>query len=374
MINRVIESKIRSRLFKGKAILLLGPRQCGKSTLVENLLKEVGKPYLYMNGDDSDVRSILSNTSSTALKALIGKNELLYIDEAQRISNIGLTIKICTDQIKDVQVIATGSSSFELQQHLNEPLTGRKFEYQLFPLSFAEMVAHHGLLEEKRLLHHRLIYGYYPEIVSSVGEQEELLQLLSSSYLYKDLLMLEQIKKPVLLEKLLKALALQIGSEVSYHELAQMVGADKGTVEKYIDVLEKSFVVFRLPALNKNVRNEIKKGKKIYFYDCGIRNAVLGNFQAPENRTDTGALWENYLMAERFKWNAYQNAKRKMHFWRTTQQQEIDLVEQQEDKFDIYEFKFNAKASYAFTKTFVANYQVGKSSIITPENVEEFLM
>jgi uncharacterized protein len=230
MIPRVLHKAIQQRLFKGKAILIFGPRQCGKSTLVETILKD--KTYLHLSGDDAYIREALSNTSVETLKIIIGKNNLLFIDEAQRINDIGLTLKLITDQLKDVQVIVTGSSAFELSNRVNEPLTGRKYAFMLYPLSFAEMVEHHGFLTERKLIEYRLIYGYYPEIVSKQGEEKELLKLLAGSYLYKDLLMLEQVKKPVLLEKLLKALALQIGAEVSYNELAQTIGANKQTVEK----------------------------------------------------------------------------------------------------------------------------------------------
>ena len=260
MIPRALHDTIEKRLFKGKAVLIFGPRQSGKSTLVETLLQ--GKDHLYLNGDEADIREALTNTTSTKLKALIGNKKIVFVDEAQRIPNIGLTLKLFTDQIKDVQVIATGSSAFELSSQVNEPLTGRKYEFMLYPVSFSEMVRDHGLLTEKRLIEHRLRYGYYPEILTKPGEEKELLKLLANSYLYKDLLNVEQIKKPVLLEKLLKALALQVGSEVNFNELSQIVSADNKTVERYIDLLEKTFVLFRLPALSRNVRNEIKKGKK----------------------------------------------------------------------------------------------------------------
>ncbi|OYY02507.1 MAG: ATPase, partial [Sphingobacteriia bacterium 35-40-5] len=296
------------------------------------------------------------------------------IDEAQRIQNIGLTLKLFTDQIKEVQILATGSSAFELSNQVNEPLTGRKYEFMLYPLSFSEMVAYHGLIQEKRLIDHRLIYGYYPEIVTNTSEESRLLKLLANSYLYKDLLMLEQIKKPIILEKLLKALALQIGSEISLQELAQTVGADGKTVDKYIDLLEKAFVVFRLPALNRNVRNEIKKGKKIYFYDCGIRNAVINNFKSIDSRTDAGALWENYVIAERMKFLHYQNIDAKQYFWRTTQQQEIDLVEEYTETWLAYEFKRNIQAKKRFPQTFTDNYKNVALSIVTPANVEDFLL
>ncbi len=373
MIKRQLEANIKSRLFKGKAMLIFGPRQSGKSTLVEKLLEAQTEPWLYLNGDELDAREQLTNTSSTKLKNIIGKHRIIFIDEAQRIPNIGITLKLFTDQLKDVQVIATGSSAFELSAKVNEPLTGRKYEFMLYPFSFAEMCNHHGLLIEKRMVEHRMIYGYYPEIVANQNDEEELLKLLASSYLYKDLLMLEQIKKPVILEKLLKALAFQIGSEVSYNELGQMVEADKGTVEKYIDLLEKAFVVFRLPALNRNVRNEIKKGKKIYFYDCGIRNAIINNFIPFTSRQDTGALWENYIIAERMKYLRYNNLQVDQYFWRTNQQQEIDLVEEHLGNLTAYEFKWNEKAKVRFPHTFTNNYKGVETKIISPSNLEEFI-
>lgn len=339
MIPRLLQETIRKRLFSGKAILLFGPRQSGKSTLVEALLKEQKESWFYLSGDESDVRALLTDTSSTRLRGLSGKNKIVFIDEAQRIPHIGLTLKLFTDQLKDIQVIATGSSAFELPGKVNEPLTGRKYEFLLYPLSFKEMVNHHGLLTEKRLIEQRLVYGYYPEIVVKQGEEQELLKNLAASYLYKDLLTLEQIKKPVLLEKLLTALALQLGTDVSYHELAQVVGADKNTVEKYINLLAKAFVVFTLPALSRNVMNEIKKGKKIYFYDCGIRNAIINNFNPVMSRTDRGALWENFIIAERMKYLHYKNIASKRYFWRTTRQQEIDLVEDAGTRLRAYEFK-----------------------------------
>ena len=373
MIQRSLRTQFENRLFKGKAILLFGPRQCGKSMLVEDLLKD--KEHLYLNGDDEDVREILTNTSATKLKAWVGNYKIVFIDEAQRVPNIGLTLKLFTDQLKDVQVIATGSSAFELSSKVNEPLTGRKYEYMLYPLSFAEMVAHHGLIEENRLLEHRMIYGYYPEIVTTSGDEKMLLKLLAGSYLYKDLLMLEQIKKPLLLEKLLKALALQVGSEISYHELAQTIGSDGKTVDKYIDLLEQTFVVFRLPALNRNVRNEIKKGKKVYFYDCGIRNAIINNFKPLSSRTDVGALWENFVIAERMKFLRYSNIDVHQYFWRTTQQQEIDLIEEHEaGLLKAFEFKWGKNEKVRFPQTFTDNYQEAETFVISPQNLDEFLM
>jgi uncharacterized protein len=373
MIKRVLHNAVEEVCFKGKAILLFGPRQSGKSTLVESLLKEMNRPWLYLNGDEADIREMLTNTTSSKLKILAGTNKIVFIDEAQRVSNIGLTLKLFTDQLRDIQVIATGSSAFELSSRVNEPLTGRKYEFLLFPLCFKEMVQYHGLLEEKRLLEQRLIFGYYPEIVTKQNQEIVLLKLLTNSYLYKDLLTLEQVKKPVILEKLLRALALQVGNEVNYHELGQMVDADKGTVEKYIDLLEKAFVVFRLPALNRNVRNEIKKGKKIYFYDCGIRNAIINNFKALNTRTDTGALWENFVVAERLKYLRYHGIEAVQYFWRTTQQQEIDLIEETNEKMIAFECKWNPKAKTRFPQTFTSNYANTETHVVSPANIEDFI-
>ncbi len=339
---------------------------------MEAILKD--KDHLYLNGDDADVREILTNTTATKLKTAVGNKKVVFIDEAQRIPNIGLTLKLFTDQIRDVQIIATGSSAFELASQVNEPLTGRKYEFMLYPLSFEELVQHHGLIQEKRLTEHRMIYGCYPEIVTKAGEEAELLKLLAGSYLYKDLLMLEQVKKPPIIEKLLKALALQTGSEISYNEIGQTIDTDSKTVDRYIDLLEKAYVVFRLPALNRNVRNEIKKGKKVYFYDCGIRNAVINNFRPLGSRTDTGALWENYVIAERMKFLRYHNIDITQYFWRTNQQQEIDLIEDNGEQLAAYEFKWKAKGRIKFPLTFTDNYKVSETRVITGDNMEEFLL
>lgn len=373
MIRRAIVQLLQEDLFQGKAILLFGPRQVGKTTVLEALLQDQNQQCLVLNADETDVRESLENTTSTALRSLFGDNKIVFIDEAQRVSNIGLTLKLITDQIKDVQVIASGSSAFDLASQTQESLTGRKYEHFLLPLSFTEMVAHHGLLEEKRLLQQRMIYGYYPEIVSDSTKAEKHIKLLTNSYLYKDLLQLESMKKPALLTKILKALALQVGSEVSYQEISRLANADYHTVEKYIDLLQKTFVIFTLPAFSRNVRNEIRKGQKIYFYDNGIRNAVIGNFHPVENRTDVGALWENFLMAERMKYLNQQGIDRDIYFWRTTQQQEIDYLEEDVDGIRAFEFKWNARKLPRFSKTFLNAYAVNSTEVITPENFTGFI-
>ena len=374
MIRREQTNFAKARLFKGKALLVFGPRQVGKTTFVENLIADLNKKTLFLNGDESDVLVLFENPNASKLKNIIGDNEILVIDEAQRITNIGIVIKIIVDQIKTVQVIATGSSSFELANKLNEPLTGRKYELFLFPIAFSEMVAHNGLLEEKRALEQRLIYGNYPEIITNSIDAKEHVKLIANSYLYKDLFLLEQIAKPVLLQKIVKALALQVGSEVNYNELSRLIQIDNKTIEKYIDLLEKAFVIFKLPALSSNIRNEIKKGKKIYFYDNGIINAVTGNFNPLSQRTDIGSLWENYIISERIKYLNIQQNEAISYFWRTTQQQEIDYIEKKEEQILACEIKWNVKAKKKIPLTFSGNYTNVTSKIITPDNYEEFLL
>ena len=374
MVSRSQIDYAKSRLFKGKVLLVFGPRQVGKTTFVQNLIADLNKKTLSLNGDESDVLVLFENPNVTKLKSIIGDNEILVIDEAQRIANIGIVLKIIVDQIKSVQVIATGSSSFELANKLNEPLTGRKYEMFLYPLSFAEMVAHNGLLEEKRALENRLIYGSYPEIITNSIDAKEHIKLIANSYLYKDLFILDQVSKPVLLQKIVKALALQVGSEVNTNELSKLLQVDNKTIEKYIDLLEKAFVIFKLPALSNNVRNEIKKGRKIYFYDNGIINAVTGNFNPLAQRTDIGSLWENYIISERIKLLNIEQSEASSYFWRTTQQQEIDYIEKSTDQILACEIKWNAKSKYKIPVTFSANYENVTSKIVSPENYEEFLL
>ena len=316
MIERELLNNIRKNLFKGKAILLFGARQTGKTTLVNEIVREYGNSCLMLNADEPDIRLRLNNATSTELKNLIGNAKLLIIDEAQRIINSGLTLKLITDNLKDVQLIATGSSAFELADKIKESLTGRCWEYNLFPFSIVELTNHFGALEESRLLENRLIYGFYPEVINHPGNEKQILNSITDSILFKDLYALEKVKKPATLEKLLQALSLQAGNEVSYSELSQIIEADKETVERYIYLLEKSFIVFRLYALSRNVRNELKRSRKIYFYDNGIRNSIIANFSPLDIRSDKGALWENFLVAERMKLTHYNNYYCKKYFWR----------------------------------------------------------
>lgn len=374
MISRQITEGILEKLVDQKAIILLGPRQSGKSTLLEQLKPHFKAPVLWMNGDDTDIRNQLSSPNSTILRSLIGNASTWVIDEAQRIENIGLCLKIAIDTIKTVKVIATGSSAFELANRIHEPLTGRKWEFHLFPFSFQEMTNHHGALEEKRLLHHRMVYGYYPEVVLNPGQETERLKELANSYLYKDILTWERIQKPDRMERLLQAISFQIGNEVSYNELGQIAGLDNQTVEKYIDLLEKAFIIFRLGSLSRNLRNELKKSRKIYFYDNGLRNAVINQFNPVALRTDVGALWENFMISERIKTLAYHRVQANQYFWRTHAGQEIDYIEERNAVMKAFEFKWGNATRAKIPLSFQKAYPSALSEIITPEKMEAFLM
>lgn len=372
MIERLLQKAIEQRLGQGKAIIVFGARQVGKTTMLKNMLKE-REDVLWMNGDEQDIRNLFENISSTRLKAIIGKNNIVVIDEAQRITDIGIGIKLITDNFPNVQVFATGSSSFDLSNKVREPLTGRKFEYYMFPLSFAELVEYNSLLEEKRLLTHRLIYGSYPDVVNNIGDERIVLNELADSYLYKDILMFDKIKKSEKLVKLLQALAYQIGSEVSYNELAQTCGIDPKTVESYVQLLEQSYIIFRLGSFSRNLRNELKFARKIYFWDCGIRNAIIGNYQEPEARLDTGALFENYIISERIKKLKYEKSYAQSYFWRTSAKQEIDYIEDIDGKISAFEFKWNPKRKAKVPLSFARSYPDAEFKVVTRDNYEEIL-
>jgi predicted AAA+ superfamily ATPase len=372
VITRDIWKNIEKRLFKGKVIILIGARQVGKTTLLK-ALESSKKNIIRINADEPDVQAIFENPTSTFLKNEFGHLKILIIDEAQRIPNIGLKLKLITDEIKTLQVIATGSSSFDLANQVNEPLTGRKWEFHLFPVSFQEMARYHGRNAEKRLLSHRLVYGYYPEIVLSHMDAKSLLKQISDSYLYKDLLTWNKIHKSEKIIKLLQALAFQVGNQVSYSELSRLVGLDSQTIESYIILLEQAYVVFRLGTYNNNLRTELKKTRKIYFYDNGIRNALIANFQTIELRNDKGALWENFLVSERLKLNNNSGRWVNRYFWRTSAQQEVDYLEETDGKLLAFEFKWNSKSNQKITKAFTANYPDAITEIITQDNYESFI-
>lgn len=373
MIQRLLMNRILERLADKKVIIVLGPRQTGKTTLLKELVLLSNKDSLWWNGDEPDIRQMLNKPNSTLLKSLIGSHELLIIDEAQRIENIGLCIKLIYDNIEGVKVIASGSSAFELANKINEPLTGRKWEYFLYPLSHKEMVDHHGLMEENRLLEHRLIYGYYPDVINNYGDEKAILLQLSDSYLYKDILTWEKVQKPDRLEALIQALAFQVGNEVSYFELGKITGLDKETVERYIILLERAFIVFRLRSFSRNLRTELKKSRKIYFYDNGLRNAVIKQFNPLGFRNDVGALWENFLISERMKHLEYNKIYTNRYFWRTHSQQEIDYLEERDGKLYAFEFKWKSKSKAKLPKSFALAYPQSEQMVITPDNFSGFI-
>lgn len=373
MIERLLNKMLDNKLFKGKVIILTGARQVGKTTLLRQMVKG-RNDCLWLNGDELQIQNLFDNASADRLLSEFKGNRIVILDEAQRIKDIGVRLKLIADSDSDIQIIATGSSAFELANKVNEPLTGRKWEYQMFPLSFGEMVAHHGKLKEMRMLPMRIVYGYYPEVVMNDGNEMEILKLLTDAYLYKDILSWENIKHPDKLQVLLRALAYQVGSQVSFNELAQTCSLDTKTIERYVGLLEQCYIIFRLPSYARNHRNELKASRKIYFYDNGIRNALIADFTAPEIRQDIGALWENFVVSERMKSNEYSKKWVNRYFWRTKQQQEIDYVEECGGKLYAYEVKWNPKAKAALPKTFADAYPEAEFQVITPENIADFLM
>jgi len=371
MYLRSLRDKIEKRIGSGKVIIVIGPRQVGKTTLIESILKT--KDYLLLDGDDPKTRTLLSASNTEQIRSILGNNQFVFIDEAQRIDGIGLTMKIITDKFKEVQLFASGSSSFDLSNKINEPLTGRKWEYQLFPISWEEYENHHGYLYSEQQLENRLLYGFYPDVLNNPGDEIPILRNLVSSYLYKDILSFADLRKPEVLDKLVQALALQVGSEVSYSELAQIVNVDKNTISKYIDILQKGYIIFRLGSFSRNIRNEIKTSNKIYFYDNGVRNMIVGNFSPLEIRSDKNALWENFLISERVKQIEYKQSLARIYFWRTKQLQEVDFVEEESNKITGFEFKWKKKTNVRLPKSFTETYDA-ESRIIDVENFREFVV
>ncbi len=374
MLTRQISKNIISRLKKlKKTIVVIGPRQTGKTTLIKTIIGQSRK-NLFLDGDDLQVRERLANANTEILRQIIGEAKVVFIDEAQRIHNIGLTLKIIHDQFPKVQLYASGSSALELNQEINEPLTGRKWEYQLYPISWKELQDHtNNYLKSLQQLEQRLIYGMYPDVVTNVGQEKIILKELTSSYLYKDILEYNGMRKPEILQNLLRALAFQLGNEVSYNELSKLVGVDKNTIQSYIHLLEMTFVIYRLSPFSRNLRNEIKTTRKIYFYDNGVRNALISNFNSLEFRQDKGALWENFLMTERMKQNEYQDRAVNSFFWRTKQQQEIDLIEERDGKLFAYEFKYSNKKKVKAPITFTKAYPDAEYQVIDQDNFIDFV-
>ena len=377
-IKRDIDVFLAKRMFGGKTLVIYGPRQSGKTTAVESYLAthQLTSDVVSFNGDETSDRQLLADASAEKLRLLVGKKRILFIDEAHKVPNIGLVLKRAWDKVKGVQVIASGSSSVELADKIEEPMTGRKFDYTLMPLSFAELASATSPADEMRCIEQRMIYGMYPDVVTHPGDEVDRLRMIGKGYLYKDILAMGEIKRPELLDRLLSALAFQIGQEVVYSELAQTVGTDDKTVAKYIDILEKAYIIRKVPSYARNLRNELKKSRKIYFNDCGIRNYVIRDWRplAMRGAVETGHLWENYLVAERAKWRLVHEPETREFFWRTTQQQEVDLVEESASGMKAFEFKWNPrKGKTVPSKTFRSAYPVATCHTITPQDVLEFL-
>lgn len=370
MLDRILQSPIESVFFTGKAIVVLGPRQVGKTTLIRKILSQ--KEHLFLNADDAVVRKLLEVPDTYKLHQVIGKHRIVFIDEVQRLKEPGLTLKLIIDQFKDVQLIASGSSALEIRDQTSEPLTGRKWEYHLFPISWEELESSIGFVEAEKQLEHRLIFGMYPDVINYPDKPQMVLQQLTESYLYKDILSLSSIRKPELLERLLQALALQTGNEVSYNELGQLLQVDKATIMTYLDLLEKAFIIFRLRSFSRNLRNEIKNNRKIYFWDNGIRNVLIANLNPVELRADKGPLWENFLISERMKLLHYRQVIANRYFWRTTQQQEIDYLEERDGLLTAYEFKWKVSGRIRTPENFLKTYNIGVQRI-SRENFRSFL-
>ena len=375
-INRALESELERRLFSGKALILYGPRQCGKTTLIRHLTAQYGDEVLWMNGDNPDTRNTLYEITTARWKRLLANKKILVLDEAQRIENVGMALKLVTDELPDIQVVASGSSSFELMNYTAEPLTGRKFEYRLFPFSFGELCEEHGLFAEKQELEKRMLFGSYPDVVANPGDEQQCLSELAGNYLFKDIYALDGLRRTSILDKLIRALALQIGSEVNCHELAGLIGTDNKTVGRYIDLLTKCYVVFPIGAYSKNLRNEIKKGFKIFFCDLGIRNAVINNFTPLDSRNDSGGMWENYVILERLKKNQNQPFPPRPFFWRTMapQSHEVDYIEVAQGQINAWEIKYNPHTKAKIPQTFLNAYPTAQTGIVTPDNLDEFLL
>ncbi len=378
-IEREIDAFLARRMFGGKVLVIYGPRQSGKTTSIEHYLETAGltAETVTFNGDETADRELLADASAERLKLLIGKKKVLFIDEAHKIPGIGWVLKRLYDKVKNVQAIASGSSSEALAEQTEEPLTGRKFEFTLLPPSFAELASLSSPVEEMRELERRLIYGSYPDIVTHPGDEIARIREIGKGYLYKDILKHDEIKRPELLDKLLRALAFQIGQEVSFNEIGQTAGCDPKTVAKYGDILEKAFIVFQLGSYSRNLRNELKKSRKVYFCDCGIRNYVLGDWRplAQRGGTESGHLWENWFIAERRKRILADAPETRMFFWRTVQRQEVDLLEESPEGLKAYELKWNEKkARGSICSTFRNAYPDADCAEVSPSNGIEFLL
>ncbi len=370
MIKRDIEDQIRARIGKNNVIVIYGARQVGKTTLLHTIFDDENS-VLWLNGDEDATRELFKEASAEKFKPILGGYKTVIIDEAQRIEDIGLKLKVLFDNFgKDIQFVATGSSSFELANKINEPMTGRKVTFLLPVPTVSELVKTNGRFVEKTNLSSRLLYGSYPAVVTDLQFAQDTVLELASDNLYKDVLALGEIIKTDKLRKVLQALAFQIGNQVSMNELAELVGIDHKTVDKYIALLEQAFIIFRLPSFSRNLRNELKASQKIYFYDCGIRNAVINDFRPVDLRPDRGALFENYIISELKK----QHPKDNIYFWRTTDQQEIDYILEKDGEISIVEVKYSENKTVKFPSNFVNGYNPKEAIAINSENYLDILV
>jgi predicted AAA+ superfamily ATPase len=378
MYEFIIRSRLatlKKNLDPRKVNVILGIRRSGKTSLIEKFLEAYEHKYLFLNGDDIQVQDLLSRQSITQFQNLLAGYKLLVIDEAQQVPSIGLNLKLIIDHIKDVTVLVTGSSLFDLDQKLGEPLTGRKKTFKLFTIAQLELNAYENPLESSANLDNRLVYGSYPEVITAINnyEKEIYLREIVNSYLLKDILVYDGIKNSNKIYKILQLLAYQVGKEVAFDELATHVSMSKNTVEKYLDLLEKNFILYKLSSFSSNPRKELSKKKRFYFHDNGIRNALINNFNPLSIRNDVGELWENYIFYERMKFLEYNDIFVKRYFWRTYDQQEIDLVEEKNQCLSAFEVKYSSKAKYKFSKYWLEHYPEAVNQLIHKDNYMEFI-
>jgi len=371
VLSRILQLQIEESLFKGKTIVMFGPRQVGKTTLAKAILAKHHAQSAYVSCDLPAVQKLLREPVLDELRRFVSNRRLIVLDEAQRVEGIGMTLKILHEHFPETQFLVTGSSSFELGRSVKEPLTGRKREFLLYPVALAELGAEYEFMRVREMLPRLLRFGSYPEAITS-DDPAEVVSAVADDYLFRDILEQENLKSISLLRALLEALALQLGNEVSTNELSKLVGISRETVERYLDLLERSFVVFRLRALSRNSRKEIAKGRKVYFYDLGIRNALIKNFNEPSLRADAGALWENFCVVERVKRNHYAGRLVNSWFWRTYDQKEIDWVEESDGKFAGFEFKWGRKSASRGSGEFKATYPGSVVDIINPDTIWDF--
>jgi len=372
MIARHLRQLILDDAEMHKISVILGPRQVGKTTLLQDMRKGY-EHVLALNCDNLSEAQLLEDKSSADLKMLLDSYDMIQIDEAQKVKDIGLQLKKLGDLNLEARILVTGSSSLDLAQGIFDSAVGRVWNYTMYPFSLSELADDTGMVEQNLQLPRRLVYGLYPEVVNNPRKEREVLMQIYNQYLYRDVLAYRGLKKPDALQKLVRVLALQVGSEVSYNELANLLGIDKVTIENYIELLEKCFIIFRLSSYSRNLRNEIKKGKKIYFYDNGIRNAAIGAFSDLDSRNDVGALWENLMVSERVKRNAYNRAHSTLYFWRTHQQQEVDLVEEYDGQLHAFEFKWSSKAKAGVPSLFHNTYPEATFQVVNPDSFWPFV-